>query len=136
MRLTKMLSRTALHAVKAMIALAERPDENQGAAAIAERVGAPPNYLGKLLQGMVAHGLVTSQKGMGGGFRLAKRPEEITLYDVVESIDHVSRWEGCFMGNEVCSPDQPCAMHERWEKVRSGYLELLRESHIADLVGK
>lgn len=129
-----MLSRTALHAVKAVIALAERPDENQGAAAIAERVGAPPNYLGKLLQAMVQQGLVTSHKGMGGGFRLARRPDEITLYDVVEPIDHVSRWEGCFLGRGACSPDCPCAMHDRAVAVRTGYLSLLKESRIADLV--
>lgn len=131
-----MLSRTALHAVKAVAALARRPGENQGAAAIAERVGAPPNYLGKLLQNLAVHGLVVSQKGLGGGFRLARPPEEITLYDVVEPIDHVSRWEGCFLGNGACTPETPCAMHDRWQRVREAYLELLRSTSIADLAKK
>lgn len=128
-----MFSRTALHAVKAIVALAQRPGQNQGAAAIAERVGAPPNYLGKLLQNLATHGLVVSQKGLGGGFRLAKPPEAITLYDVVEPIDHVSRWEGCFLGKGACTPETPCPMHDRWQTVREAYLELLKTTKIAQL---
>lgn len=129
-----MLSRTALHALKAVVALAERPEENHGAAAIAKRVGAPPNYLGKLLQAMVQQGLVTSHKGMGGGFRLARSPDAITVYEVVEPIDHVSRWEGCFLGQGACSPKCPCAMHDRAVAVRAGYLSLLKDARIADLL--
>ncbi len=129
-----MISRTSLHALKAMSALAERPGEFQGASSIAERIGAPKNYLGKLLQGLIRSGIVNSQKGKGGGFQLARAPEEVTLFDVVEPIDHVSRWEECFMGEEECSPDNPCALHHKWENVRDAYLAMLKESTLADMV--
>jgi DNA-binding IscR family transcriptional regulator len=42
--------------------------------------------------------LVQSQKGIGGGFRLARDPGAISLLDVVEPIEHVSRWSGCILG--------------------------------------
>ena len=129
-----MISRSAVHAIRAVVALAERPDEFQGAASIAERIGAPQNYLGKLLRSLAQEGVLYSQKGLGGGFQLLRSPNEISLFDVVEPIDHVGRWSGCFMGNAVCNASDPCPMHERWAKVRSEYLRMLQEITIADVL--
>ncbi len=128
-----MLSKTALHAVKAVATLAERPDEFQGASSIAERIGAPQNYLGKLLQGMIQSGVVCSQKGKGGGFQLARAPEKISIFDVVEPIDRISNWNGCFMGKESCSASTPCALHHQWVAIRIAYLAMLKESTLADI---
>lgn len=131
-----MLSKTALHAVKAMVLLAENPDSFHGAASVAEKIGAPRNYLGKLLQGYILTGLVDSQKGMGGGFQLAKKPEDISLYDIVEQVDHVSRWEGCFMGRDACNAANPCEMHDQWVFVRNAYLDMLKRSTLAHVIGR
>lgn len=129
-----MISKTALHTLRAVVALAERPGEFQGAAHIAEQIGAPQNYLGKLLQGLVQEGIVVSQKGMGGGFCLARKPSEITLYDVVNPVDHIARWEGCFMGRPACDANNPCAVHHEWAAVRNAYLKMLKGSTLADVV--
>lgn len=129
-----MISKTALHGIKALVSLGERPGDFQGAASIADRIDAPRNYLGKLLQSFVRSGLVRSQKGMGGGFQLARKPEEISLYDIVEPVDHVSKWDGCLMGKESCTPDTPCALHDKWAEVREGYFAMLKESTLADVV--
>jgi len=129
-----MISKTALHALKAVVALAERPGEFQGAAHIADQIGAPQNYLGKLLQGLVQEGVVLSQKGKGGGFCLARRPDAISLYDVVEPVDHASRWEGCFMGKANCDAAHPCALHDQWATIRNAYLKMLKEATLADIV--
>ncbi|MDX9973298.1 MAG: Rrf2 family transcriptional regulator [FCB group bacterium] len=130
-----MISKTALQAIRAMSLLAELPEGTyEGAGAIAEKIGARGNYLGKLLQAFTHEGLVISQKGLGGGFRLAKRPEDISLFDIVDPIEQVSRWQGCFMGRPKCSGDHPCAVHNRWKEVRDSYLEFLRETSVADLL--
>ena len=130
-----MLSKTALNALKAFTVLADLPAGSYaGAGAIAEKIGAGQNYLGKLLQSLIDQGLVTSQKGLGGGFRLTRKPQEITLYDVVEPIDHISRWEGCFMGRGECSEETPCSVHDRWKRVRGEYLTFIKETTISDLI--
>lgn len=131
-----MLSNTALYAVKATGELARLGDnEYVGAALVAERIGAPPNYLGKLLQTLTQHDVVLSRKGTGGGFRLARDPREISLYDVVEPIDKVSRWNGCFLGNACRGDENGCAIHHRWGPVRNAYMSLLRESTVAEVAG-
>jgi len=130
-----MLSKTALSALKAFAALAKLPvGEHAGANILAESVNTGKNYLGKLLQSLAGEGLLYSQKGLGGGFRLARDPKEISLFDVVDPIDHVGKWEGCFMGREECNSESPCAVHDRWKGVREPYLKFLRETKISDLV--
>ncbi len=131
-----MLSKTALSVVKALVELAELPaDSYSGAAGVAQRIGAPQNYLAKLLKGLVRERLVESQKGSGGGFRLSRRPEKISLYDVVEPIDQVSKWDGCFLGGR-CDGKAPCSVHQHWSDVRETYLDFLKNTTIADLAGK
>ena len=117
-----------------MAALAEIPEGSYaGAGAVARDIGAPQNYLGKLLQTLARSGLVRSQKGLGGGFCLARDPEEISLFDVVEPIEHVSRWNRCFLRHGRCSGAMPCAVHHRWARVRDSYLEFLKTTSVADL---
>ncbi|NOX57169.1 MAG: Rrf2 family transcriptional regulator [Planctomycetes bacterium] len=129
-----MLSKTGIHALTAMAALAElRPGAFAGAADIAREIGAPPNYLGKLLRTLADAGLLESQKGKGGGFRMARDPAKVTLAEVLEPIEHISRWTGCFLGGVRCSDDSACAVHERWKRVRDVYLSFLEETTVADL---
>jgi Rrf2 family protein len=131
------LSKTGLHTIRAFAVLAKLPAGTYaGAAKIAREIGAPQNYLGKLLQSLVEEGLVESQKGLGGGFRLARAPREITLLDIVEPIEHVSRWSGCILGWPECSEVSPCAMHDRWKAVRGAYLNMLQRTTLADLVAR
>ena len=131
-----MISKTALHGVNALVRLVGlEPGEYLGATALAEQINAPPNYLGKLLASLSAEGLLESRKGSGGGFRLARPADEISIFDVVDPVDKVSRWDHCFMGLPECSEEEPCAMHERWKVVRDDYLAMLRDTSLSDLVG-
>jgi Rrf2 family protein len=132
-----MMSKTSLQAVQALAILAEIPNGHyEGAATIAKRIGAAQNYLGKLLQILAREGLVISQKGLGGGFRLAKEPEEISLFEIAEPFEHLSRWTGCFLGRPNCSGEHPCAVHSQWAPLRDNYLNLLKQTTIADVVAK
>jgi Rrf2 family protein len=107
-----------------------------GAARVAREIGAPQNYLGKLLKLLAEEGIVESQKGLGGGFRLARRPRQISLLDVVAPIEHINRWSGCILGQPECSEKAPCAIHHRWKGVRDSYLRILRGTTIAELAAK
>lgn len=129
-----MFGKTALHAIRALAQLTGLPaGQSLGAAQIAERIDAPPNYLAKLLRILARQGLVESHKGPRGGFRLARDAREIRLLDVVEPIEQVTRWDGCILRRKDCSDEDPCAMHGRWKPLQVGYLAMLSETTIADL---
>ncbi len=83
---------------------------------------------------MARAGLVQSQKGRRGGFRLARAPESISLLDVIRCIESRERWSGCLLGREECTQGiEPCAVHARWSELREAYRQLLQETTIADL---
>ena len=129
-----MLSRTAQYAVKAMIELARLRDGELGCAAcIAGRTGAPVNYLSKLLKLLAQQGLLESRKGLGGGFHLARPAREITLFDIAEPIDHVSRMSSCFFGDADCRQVPRCAAHDGWQAVRDPFLGFLRNTTLEQL---
>lgn len=129
-----MISKTEVHALTALAALARLPNGGYaGAAEIAKTTGAPRNYLGKLLRVLGDEGLVESQKGKGGGFRLTRDPASISLLEVMEPVGRVSRMTGCFLGRPFCSDTEPCAVHDKWLKARSAYFEFLSGMTVADL---
>ena len=128
-----MLSRSGIHAVRALVKLANEPAQYCGAQSIAAATGAPRNYLGKLLQQLARRGIVKSQKGLGGGFRLARDPRDITLHDIVEPLEDLGRLSQCILAHDVCNTENPCAIHSRWALVREAYLDMLNRTTLADL---
>ncbi len=132
-----MISKTSLQIIKALLELAKLPiGESEGVVRIAEKIKAPQHYLGKVLQGLVREGIVASQKGLNGGFRLAKMPKDICLYDIVSSLEDVKSWEGCFMGKSICSDQSACSAHQYWKSAREAYISFLKKTTIADLKEK
>ena len=129
-----MLGKTGLHAIRALAVLAAT-DANSfvGAAAIAARIRSPRNYLGKLLQSLAKAGLVEARKGLAGGFRLTRRPDTISLYDVVEPIERISRWNGCFLDHGACRSSHACRVHQHWSSVRESYVGFLKETTLVDV---
>jgi Rrf2 family protein len=130
-----MLSKSGIHAIRALVTLAElEPGTFAGTLSIAEKIGAPRNYLGKLLQQLSRQGILESQKGLGGGFRLARDASEITLLEVVQPLDQLERWRMCILGRAKCGEENPCPIHHEWKVVKEGYLHLLSNTKIADLL--
>lgn len=129
-----MISQTSIHAIRAIMYLATCDKEATfGASHLAQQVNAPANYLGKILQQLTTCHLLRSQRGLGGGVRLAKDAEEISLFDIVEPIEHVSSRAHCFMNRLCCGP-QPCRFHARWTKIHQDFIDFLKEVTVKDLV--
>lgn len=129
-----MIGKTGTYGIRAMLALAKLPEgECAGAQRIAELVDVPPSYLSKLLQKLARAGLVRSQRGVAGGFLLARDPTSISLYDIIEPLEATERWSGCFLGNSECSDESACAVHDRWKRVQQDFLGMLRRSKLAEL---
>lgn len=129
-----MLSTTAQYAIRAMVALAQLPEGERGCAVcVAEQTGAPANYLSKLLKQLAHAGLLHSQKGQGGGFSLARPAREISLWQVVETVDRLDWTASCLLGHPGCSSDAPCTAHWQWQAVRDNFRIFLVSTSIGDL---
>jgi Rrf2 family protein len=128
------LSQTAEYALRAVLALAAEPEGHSlGAAHLAGMLGIPRNYLSKTLHQLARAGVLESNRGKLGGFRLARSAERITLLDVVSPFDDVSGRRVCLLGRPVCSDHTACAAHGRWKAVSDRTATFFRETTVADL---
>jgi Rrf2 family protein len=82
-----MFSAKVFYGLRALVYLAERPNEVCKTAAIAKATGSPPRYIEVILCGMKSHGLVKSRRGSSGGFLLACSPKEISLSKALLALD-------------------------------------------------
>jgi Rrf2 family transcriptional regulator, iron-sulfur cluster assembly transcription factor len=127
-------SRQCDYALQAVLYLALRPEgELTPIRQLADRVGIPYHFLGKILQKLTRKGLLRSQKGPGGGFSLGMKPREITLFRIVEAIDGVEFTKACVLGFRDCSGKSPCSVHETWAGLRQGISAMLAERTVSEL---
>ena len=129
-------SKPCEYAIRTLCYLAQSSDHSttQGSE-IAEAEGLPAPVLGKVLQELVRKGLLESRRGPGGGFRLARRPELITLRDVVAAIDGLDQFLECAVGLEHCDDDAPCPLHDTWKDLRTQMLHYLEATSLKEMAG-
>ena len=82
-----MISVTGEYALRAAVFLAQHKGDPQTSALISEGTKVPQGYLSKIMQSMVKAGLVSSQRGLHGGFVLARAAAKITVLDVLAAVD-------------------------------------------------
>jgi Rrf2 family transcriptional regulator, iron-sulfur cluster assembly transcription factor len=128
-----MFSQASEYALRAMAELARKPaGEWVLTSQLASNLELPAHYLAKVLQTLARRGLLDSQRGRQGGFRLAHSPESITAYDVVHALDDVRMFETCIMGESSCSDETACPLHSLWKGIRNSFLEVLQTTTMRD----
>ena len=124
-------SRQCEYALQAVIYLALKPDgEMTPIKELAKTLGIPYHFLGKILQDLSYKGLLSSQKGPQGGFRLGMPAKDITLFHIIEAIDGVAFTNSCVLGFPECSGQNPCAVHDKWAGVRENIYSMLVNKNI------
>lgn len=120
-----MLSNTCKYAVRALIYLGKFSVEDKriGIKKISEDLGLSSPFLGKILQNLVKQKLLVSTKGPNGGFALAQKAEEITLWDIVIKVDGEEFFTNCLISLEPCKTHDPskpfCPVHAQYDKLRA-----------------
>ena len=124
-------------AVTAMIDLALR--QNNGPvtlAAISQRQQISLSYLEQLFGKLRRHELVESTRGPGGGYTLARKAGEITVADIIVSVDEPIDATQCG-GKENCLGEAGrCMTHELWTTLNFKMYEYLSSVRLSDLVEK
>ncbi len=127
-------SRSCEYALQAVIFLASQSQKTPVLARdISGALDIPPHFLRKILQTLVKHNILSSQKGKSGGFVINRSPKEIMLYDIIEIMDGPNYMEQCIMGFPGCSESNPCPVHPEWSEVKTGLMKLLKGRNIIDL---
>ena len=116
------------------IAMHSSKDDNVGLIEIAENQEILRHFLSKILQQLVKAGLLESMKGPNGGFKLSKKPEKITLLQIIKAIDGLDVFTQCGIGFKKCSDDHPCPIHHDYKKVRDKVYELFKKKTLKEVI--
>jgi Rrf2 family protein len=127
-------SNACAYAIRAMTRLAAlRPDGYVLLDDLCEGSDLPRHFVAKIFQDLVRKGLLTSAKGRGGGFALARKANKISLYDIVEVIDGVEQFDACVVGMHRCDDLQPCPQHDHWKPLRSELKNYLMQTSLEEM---
>jgi Rrf2 family protein len=128
-----MLTLTAEYALRALVWLADHPQEPQTAEAMGRGTRVPVGYLAKIMQQIVRSGIATSQRGQRGGFTLARPPADLSILDVVRAVEPTRSEPPCPVDHERHG-DQLCKLHRRLHEIEQQAISAYRLTTLADLL--
>jgi Rrf2 family transcriptional regulator, iron-sulfur cluster assembly transcription factor len=102
---------------------------------ISERQKISLSYLEQLFGKLRRQELVSSVRGPGGGYNLAKPADQVSVADIITAVDEPIDATQCG-GKENCKDEQKCITHDLWTDLNRHIFEYLRAVKLADLVSK
>lgn len=124
------------YAVTAMLDLAIHRDQGPITLAdISQRQGISLSYLEQLFSRLRKNGLVDSTRGPGGGYRLSRGADAISVAEVITAVDEKVDATRC-KGMQNCQDEQRCLTHELWSDLSTQIREFLGGISLAEIVEK
>ena len=105
---------------------------------LARQENLPLPYLEQIAGQLRRGGLVSSRMGVKGGYTLARRPETVSMADIVKSLEGSLAPVSCLAEGggpgECTHADSPCSAHAFWEKLQGTITATLQSVTVADLM--
>ncbi len=128
-----MLSQAAGYAATALGYVAAAGGKTVLVKEIADACDIPGPYLSKIINSLSKAGVVTTQRGVGGGVALARPAQDVSLFDLCEALSDPIVDCRCMLGIADCSDERACPAHRFWTAARSKQWEFLRKTTLADV---
>jgi Rrf2 family cysteine metabolism transcriptional repressor len=128
------ISTKGRYATRAMLDLALRHgDEPVHLSDISKTQKMSKKYLGRLMAALVSAGFVRSRRGKNGGFTLARSPAEISVLNILQSVEGPVAPAPCLDALQPCRESEDCATREVWAKVKDVLISVLGGITLEDL---
>lgn len=130
------ISTKSEYGLRALIYLASHQrDEAIPAREIAEQWHVPIKYLEQILKALKDSGIIESQLGIGGGYRLSRPATLITAGEVIRILDGRLAPIGCVStyDYEPCEFESSCGLKTLWARTRAAVIGVLDQTTLADL---
>lgn len=130
------LTRRGDYTVRAAISLARHSGTGayRKLREIAEEMDIPSRYTHEIVSLLVKAGLAEAMAGKQGGYRLVRRPEAISLLEVVEAGDGAMRLDRCALSGGPCHWETMCAVHPMLEEGVKAITASMRSRSLADVL--
>jgi FeS assembly SUF system regulator len=127
------ISKLTDYATGLMTHLAHSPRRLVSAQQMSRELGLPPPTVAALLKKLTQAGLVASTRGVGGGYSLARGPEEISIAQVIGAIEGPVALTECALGEGVCTLEAGCATRANWRLISQAVEVALEAVSLADM---
>jgi FeS assembly SUF system regulator len=122
------------YATGLMVQLCQSPQRRVSAQQLATELGLPQPTVATLLKRLGRAGLVTSARGAGGGYSLARAPASISVADVVAAIEGLPSLTECARADGHCGLEKDCATRQHWRVLNRAVEAMLAGMSLADMV--
>jgi Rrf2 family iron-sulfur cluster assembly transcriptional regulator len=126
------LTRKSDVAVRLLVEL-DRRKQLVKASALAGLVGTTAGHLPHVVAPLQRRGWVESEPGPQGGYRLSASLGEITVLDVIESVEGLPDPGRCVLRDGPCLPNGPCALHDAWRRAREALMQDLARTPVSQV---
>ena len=122
------------YGLRAIIYLSTQdPEKCCSIAEIARQQNVPRKFLEKIIQDLMRRGLIKSKRGSCGGYTLARLPDEISFYDVIEALEGPVTVNACMDDELSCDQLPRCAMVGVWSEIQQKVTEVFTRTTLANL---
>ena len=131
------LSKMADYAGVIMVQVARQPlGHIHTAQGLSEALSLPKATVAKCLKTLARHGVLASQRGVNGGYVLARTPKDISVAEVIHALDGPVHMASCVHGNTGdCRIEKTCPMRGGWDTINATIENTLRGMSLADMAG-
>ncbi len=128
------LSRLTDYAVVVLAEMARSKGELMAASTLATKTGIPEPTVSKVLKTMSRNGLISSVRGVSGGYRLDRAAGDIPVSLIIAAMEGPISLTSCVSGShEICALEGKCSMHGRWNPVNAAIQGALDKVTLADM---
>jgi Rrf2 family protein len=120
-------------AARALVLLG-RTGARMKAGELAEALGTTAGFVPQVLSSLVAAGWVRSDPGPTGGYSLTSSLDDISILQVVESVEGPTDTGRCVLADRPCNASGPCALHHPWTAARNHLLDELAGTPVSSLL--
>ena len=130
----KITSRASDYALLLLLYLALlKKDETASVRKIASYHKLSTRFLANIANRLAVSRIIVSHRGVGGGMKLAKAPDEIPLREVIEAVDGPIQTMFCQNTHEICCHEFLCQMKKFWDSLQGDVISKLNRTTIGDL---
>jgi FeS assembly SUF system regulator len=129
------ISKLTDYATVILAALAQDPEHLHAAAALAERTRVAAPTVSKLLKQLQRAGLVTSTRGLHGGYQLARPATQISAAAILDALEGPVALTDCSAGHGNCDLEATCHVGKVWQRLNLAIRRSLYEVSLAQLAG-
>lgn len=79
-------------------------------------------------------GLIRSIQGRDGGYIINKNLNELYLFEIIKAVEDVEKYVGCVLGFEECTSNNPCALHLKWNEIKTDTSTFLNTTTLNEIV--